>query len=103
MENLTLFRVEVHSGGHKIFFRNRIARTPVVFEKVYEKELGLLESQLKSMSLNYSVTPAKEIEHEEEIDSVEKEIINDDVKIEELYTNRSEPESILDKLIAENE
>jgi len=103
MENLTSYTVKVHSVGHTIVHKGRAVRTPVVFENVYEHELMLIESQLKSRSLDYTID-----ENKEEIETVIEpvEIIEqgeNDVQIEELYPqDKTEPESIMDKLISEN-
>lgn len=107
MNDLTSYRVKVISPGHTIFFRNRKVRTPATFNDVHKNELKLLESSLKSLSLNYSVRENKNDKVDEEnIVLSDIEPINDDVKIEELYPikekGKKEPESILDKLISEN-
>jgi hypothetical protein len=103
MENTT-YRVNVNTPGLTVFFRNRVNRTPVLFSNVYENELKILELQLKQKSIKYSVEKniiTEKIEEKEtDLDEV---IVNDEVKIEELYTKEKEPESILDKLIAEDE
>lgn len=103
MENLTSYNVKVHSSGHTIFFRNRGVRTPVEFKNVFENELELLKRNLEALAIKYSIHETKELEEKEIIEATENIPINDDVQIEELYPEKKkEPESIMDKLIAEN-
>lgn len=103
MENTT-YRVNVTSPGLTVFFRNRVNRTPVLFSNVYENELQILELQLKQKSIQYTVEdniPTEETGDELSFDEVPD---NDEVKVEELYLKEDEePESILDKLISEDE
>lgn len=102
MENLTSYRVNVITAGHTIVHRNRQVRTPVVFKEVYKHEIPLLESQMKSKSLDYKIDENKEEEIVPDEVTVE---VKDDVKIEELYPEEEDegkPESIMDKLISEN-
>jgi len=103
MENLTSYNVKVHSSGHTIFFRNRAVRTPVQFKNVFENELELLKRNLEALAIKYSIHETKELEEQEIIEATEEISANDDVQIEELYSEKkTEPESIMDKLIAEN-
>lgn len=102
MENLTSYNVKVHSSGHTIFFRNRAVRTPVEFKNVFENELKLLKGKLKALAIKYSIHETKELD-EEVIETHEEILTNDDVQIEELYPEKKkEPDSIMNKLIAEN-
>jgi hypothetical protein len=103
MENTT-YKVNVTSPGLTIFFRNRICRTPVVFETVYKHEIDVLVLQLKQKSMKYNInenTTEKTVLEDELFDEVVKE--NDEVKVEELYLKEGKSsDSILDKLIAED-
>ena len=69
--------------------------------------MELLESQLNRLSLEYKVTEIKEVDEEVEevMEAVEQDIqSSDDVQIEELYPDdKKTTESIMDKLIAEND
>lgn len=104
MENTT-YRVNVTSPGLTVFFRNRVNRTPVLFSNVYKNELQILELQLKQKSIQYVVEqniPNEDTQDEITFDEVLP--VSDEVKVEELYLKEDEePESILDKLIAEDE
>ena len=103
MENLTSYNVKVHSSGHTIIFRNRAVRTPVEFKNVFENELELLKRKLEALAIKYSIHEAKELDENEIVEVQEEILTNDDVQIEELYPEKKkEPESIMDKLIAEN-
>ena len=103
MENTT-YRVNVTSAGLTVFYRNRVNRTPVLFKNVYENELQILELQLKQKSIQYDIEKNNTVGEIEEEISDEVLIENDEVKIEELYTKKEDQsESILDKLIAEDE
>lgn len=99
MENLTSYNVKVHTSGHTVFFRNRAVRTPVEFKNIFGNDLELLKSKLEFLSIKYSI---HKVTNEEQI--IEEEIITDnDVQIEELYPEeKKEPDSIMEKLIAEN-
>lgn len=104
MENTT-YRVNVTSPGLSVYFKNRVCRTPVVFESVHEFELKILESQLKQKSMKYNVeknVTKATILPDEIFDEVAEE--NKEVKVEELYLKeKKKSESILDKLIAEDQ
>jgi len=103
MENTT-YRVNVTSPGLTIFFRNRSCRTPVVFETVYKHEIDVLRLQLKQKSMKYNIdknSTGEAVLNDNLFDEVVKE--NGEVKVEELYLKEGkEPDSILDKLIAED-
>jgi hypothetical protein len=102
MENTT-YRVNVTSHGLSVYFRNRINRTPVVFESVYEPELKVLKLQLKQKSMDFIIEKNSEILDSR--DQVADEVIeeNNETEVEELYTKEeNEPKSILDKLIADD-
>ena len=103
MENTT-YRVNVTSPGLTVYFRNRVCRTPVLFETVYKAELKILRLQLKQKSMSYDISKNATVKvglPDELFDEVVKE--NDEVRVEELYLKeKKEPESILDKLIAED-
>jgi len=103
MENST-YKVNVTAAGLTIFFRNRVNRTPVLFKNVYENELKILELQLKQKSIQYTVD--KNVTTEEVGNELFDEVVteNEEVHVEELYSKKEKkPESILDKLIAEDE
>ena len=102
MENTT-YRVNVTSPGLTVFFRNRVNRTPVLFSNVYENEIKILELQLRQKSIKYTVEKNSTTDEPEEEIVDEVVIKNDEVKVEELYSKDKDPESILDKLIAEDE
>lgn len=102
MENIT-YKVNVKTPGLTIFFRNRVNRTPVLFENVYESELQILELQLKQKSIQYDIDKNVILEKPEEKISDEILIEDDEIKVEELYTKEEKSKSILDKLIAEDE
>jgi hypothetical protein len=101
MENLTSYNVKVHTSGHTVFFRNRAVRTPVEFKNIFGNDLELLKSKLEFLSIEYSI---HKVTNEEQIIKIEEDIITDnDVQIEELYPEeKKEPDSIMEKLIAEN-
>jgi len=100
MENTT-YKVNVTSPGQTVFYRNRVSRTPVMFSNVFEHELAVLELQLTQKSLSYKIEKNTSEDPKEQVDPVIEE--NEEVEVEELYTKKEEPESILDKLIADDQ
>ena len=105
MENKT-YSVKVTSPGLTVMYRNRVSRTPVLFANVYESELQVLELQLKQKSMDYTIEENKSKESFIDEPMSDEVIIeeNENVKVEELYPKEEQkPESILDKLIAEDE
>ncbi len=103
MENTT-YRVNVTTPGLAVYYRNRVNRTPVRFDNVFENELKILELQLKQKSIQYSVEKNKLTEEIDDEISDDIVVKNEEVSIEELYPKEDkQPESILDKLIAEDE
>jgi len=103
MKNTT-YRVNVTSPGLTLIYRNRVIRTPVRFEAVYESELSILELQLKQKSMEYSTEKNTLISKTDEPISDQVIEENEEVQIEELHKkDENKPESILDKLIAEDE
>ena len=102
MENTT-YRVNVTSPGLTVLFRNRVNRTPVLFETVYKSELDILELQLRQKSIAYNIIKNVVVPDLHEMPSDEVIEENKEVKVEELYSKEEkEPESILEKLIAED-
>ena len=102
MENTT-YRVNVTSPGLTVLFRNRVNRTPVLFETVYKSEIDILELQLRQKSRAYKISKNVAVPDLHEMPSDEVIEENEEVKVEELYSKEeTDPESILDKLIAED-
>lgn len=102
------YNVKINSPSFIILFGGKPFRTPVLFEKVNEKELSFLQAAIRASDI-----PKYKIEEWQPPESVEEE-----VKVVELYFNEesldenkevvveeldSMPKSLLDKLICEDE
>ena len=94
------YRVKIISPNAKVIFRGKVLRTPVTCKGVYDSELTLLKGQIRRHSLKAEIVNEAEVK-EEEIKPLIVEKHDKDIKIEELYDPENEPNSIMDRLIAE--
>jgi len=100
MDNVVTYRVKVLSKNATIVFRNKKLRTPVECHNVFEHEIDVLKTQMIKDALKYEILREDEVE-EKVVEPLVIEKRDSDVKIEELYDPENEPNSIMDRLIAE--
>lgn len=95
------YKVHVTTPGHKIVFRNKVLRTPVVFHNVVTSDLDVIKLQARRLMLKYTV----ELEGEkvvepklplEPLDLTKEE----DIAVEELEIK--EPTTILERLLEDD-
>ena len=94
------YKVKIVSPNAKIVFRGKVLRTPVTCLGVYESELSVLRSQIRRHALKAEIINEAEL-NEEDIKPFVIEKRDKDIQIEELYDPDNEPNSIMDRLIAE--
>jgi hypothetical protein len=95
------YKVRVSTPGHKIVFKEKILRTPVVFNNVIKSDLDLIKLQCQRLMLKYTIDvegekPMKPVSPMEVIDLTEEK----EIKVEELETK--EPTTILEKLLQDD-
>ena len=95
------FKVRVSTPGHKIVFKEKVLRTPVVFNNVIQSDLGLIKLQCQRLMLSYTIDkegekPVQPVQPVEAIDLTEEK----EVEVEELETK--EPTTILEKLLKDD-
>lgn len=96
------YTVKIRTTGQKINHRKKQVRTPVIFNNVTGNELLFLEAQARSLRLTYEIKKELDLNKESKSDNIIKKVIvpTDEVIIEDLEPQ--EPNTILEKLIAEN-
>lgn len=94
------YNIRVLTHNSIIIHRNKKVRTPAEFLNLTEADFNLLVSQIRANSLNYEVFDEKKITLKSKKPFVIKD--NKEVRVEELYDPKKEPNTIMEKLIADN-
>lgn len=94
------YRVRIFTRNAFFVFRGKKLRTPVECRNVFEHELPVIKTQIVKDALKFEIVNEADVaEKVKEPLVIEKR--DRDVKVEELYDPDTEPNSIMDKLIAE--
>lgn len=100
------YEVRILTSNSKVFFRNKLLRTPVTCSRVTEKELDLLKNQIKTNNLEYQVSYDQTPGNNQNFIYSEQTpiVINDEeeIVIEELYESEVDSLSTMDRLLKDD-